>query len=185
MSLTPSLYALTARARGVPLGTGRGSLSSAPAAGRSRRTAAPSRTAIHHRFRFMFVSSTLTPARLALALREHLPRAGKLRPRSVGLRTDRGELLEMPSRSHAVAREFGREACAVQAAEAVRLLGDRGLVLRQRFGGPAELQQQVTEEFARRHDRSRGHHVLLGLILMVGGGAHRGGRLLVLAFGAQ
>jgi len=51
------------------------------------------------------------------------------------------------------------------------LLGDRSLVLRQRLGRPAECQQQVPEEFAGGHDWPRGHHILLGLIIMLGGGA--------------
>src|SRR6266545_6677731 len=124
MSLTPSLYALTARSRGVPLGTGRGSLSTAPATGLSSRTTAPSRTPIQHRFWYMVVSSALTPALLALPLRKHLPHTGQLRPRALGLCTDGGERLKMPFRPRLVAGAFGRQAGAVQAAETVWLLGD-------------------------------------------------------------
>src|SRR6266545_1955223 len=185
MSLTPSLYALTARSRGVPLGTGRGSLSTAPTTRLRSSTAAPSTTPIHHRFRCMCMASMLTPVLRVLALRQHLPCADQLRPRAVGLRTDGGEFLEMHPRSRLVTGTLGRQTRTVQAAEAVRLLGNRGLVLRQRVGRSAKLHQQVTEEFACRRERSWGHRVLLGLILVVGGDAQRSERLLVLAFSAQ
>src|SRR5712691_2804255 len=185
MSVTPSLYALTARSRGVPLGTGRGSLSTAPTTGLCSSTATPSTMPIHHNFRCMCMVSMLTPAPHILALRQHLPRAGQLRPRAIGLRTERGEFLEMHPRSRLVTGALGRQTRTVQATEAVRLLGDRGLVLWQCVGRSAKLHQQVTEEFACRRERSRGHRVLLGLILMVGGGAQRSERLLVLAFSTQ
>src|SRR5687767_1036370 len=179
MSVTPSLYARTARARGVPLGAGRGSLSSAPAAGLHSSIATPSKMPIHHRLRCMCMTSMRTPTPRVLALCQHLPGVDQLRPRAVGLRTERGKFLEMCPRARLVPGALGRQTRTVQAAEAVRLLGDRGLVLRQCLGWPAELHQQVTEEFACRHERSRGHCVLLGLVLMVSGGAHRGQGLVV------
>src|SRR5262245_3946611 len=219
MRLTPSLYVLIARSCGVPLGAGRGSLSTAGATGLCRSTAAMSRTPIQSRLRCMRVSSLLHPhtglasvgpppnwvlrtadycrasmARTvssaqhpcaALALSQGLARLNQLRPGAIGLGTDGGELLEIPQRPSVVTGAFGRQAGTVQAAEAVRFLGDGGFVLRQGFGGPAKLQQHVSEEFTCWHERSRSHGVLLGLILMVGGGAHSGERLLLLALSEQ
>ena len=45
----------------------------------------------------------------------------------------------------------------------VRLLGDRRADRVNCFGRTVQLHQEVTEELARRHDRPRGHHVLLDL----------------------
>src|SRR5437660_11500551 len=143
MSPTPSLYMLIACARGVPLGTGRGSLSTAGAAGLSRSTAATSRTPIHSRFWYMRVSSPLTPTLDALPLCQCLSHLDQLRPGAIGLSTERGELLEIPPCPGVVTGAFGRQASAVQAAETVWFLGDRSLVLRQGVGGPVQLQQHV------------------------------------------
>src|SRR5215471_17569697 len=141
MSPTPSLYMLIARSRGVPLGTGRGSLSTAGAAGLRRSTAATSRTPIHSRFWHMRMSSSLTPTLDALPLCQHLSHLDQLRSGAIGLSTERGELLEIPPRPRPVTGAFGCQASAVQAAEAVWFLGDGSLVLRQGFGGPAKLHQ--------------------------------------------
>src|SRR4051812_48437098 len=107
MSATPSLYTLIARSRGVPLGTGRGSLSTAGAAGLRRSTAATSRTPIHSRFWYMRVSFSLTPTLDALPLCQRLSHLDQFRPGAVGLGTERGELLEIPPRPGAVTGEFG------------------------------------------------------------------------------
>src|SRR5262249_39658116 len=144
-----------------------------------------SRMPIQSRLRCMRVSSSLTPTPGALALCQGLARLNQLRPGAVRLGTDGGELLEIPPRPGAVTGAFGRQAGTVQAAETVWFLGDGGFVLRQGFGGAAQLQQHVPKEFTGGHDGAWRHGVLLGLILMIGGGAHSGERLLLLALGEQ
>src|SRR5215467_3904728 len=110
MSPTPSLYVLIARSCGVPLGAGRGSLSTAGATELCRSTAATSRTPIHSRLRCMRVSSPSHPTPAALALCQDLARLNQLRPDAVGLGTDGGELLEIRPRPSVVTGAFGRQA---------------------------------------------------------------------------
>src|SRR5262245_41877355 len=64
--------------------------------------------------------------------------------------------------------EFSRPGRAVEAAEAVRLLGDRYLILPQRLGRSAQFQQQVAEQFSRRQEVPRHRDVLLGAVFPVG-----------------
>src|SRR2546423_728508 len=113
MSPTPSLYMLIARSRGVPLGTGRGSLSPAGAAGLGRGPAAPGRAPFPSRCWDMALSSPPTPTLDALPLCQRLSHLDQLRPGAIGLSTERGELLEIPPCPGAVTGAFGRQASAV------------------------------------------------------------------------
>jgi hypothetical protein len=81
----------------------------------------------------MYMASILTLAPRVLPLCQHLPRMGQLRLRAAGLRTDRGEFLQMHPRSRVVTGTLDRQTRTVQAAEAVLLLGRSGRLMRLRL----------------------------------------------------
>ena len=122
---------------------------------------------------------------MPLPLREYLPRVGQLRPCRIRLRSNHHKLLEMRLGPSLVACTFGREARTVETAEAVRLFGDGGLILYSASAGwPSSISMSPRSSRAGKIGPGD-HHVLLGLILMVGGGAHGGESFLMLAFGVQ
>src|ERR671931_185711 len=107
-------------------------------------------------------------------------RLAELGPLGVGLLAERQERGVVGPCSGPITRELRRARGAVEPPEAVRLDAHRGLELPQRLGGLVRV-----EELARRRERTRGHRVLLGRALAVGGGPEECERLVLLALGAR
>src|SRR5439155_16871537 len=95
------------------------------------------------------------------------------------------ELGVVGSRLGPIAREVRGPRRAGEPPETVRLDAHRRLEFLQRLARLARLQEHLGEELARRRERTRGHRVLLGRALAVGGGPEERERLVLLPLGAR
>src|SRR3989449_6756938 len=121
---------------------------------------------------------------LGLLAEERL-RLAELGALRVGLLAERQELGVVRPGLGLIAREARGSRGAVEPPEAVRLHAHRRLELPQRLGRLVRLEEHLGQKLARRRERPRGHGVLLGRALAVGGGPEENERLVLLPLGAR
>src|SRR3989454_6755339 len=118
-------------------------------------------------------------------LAEERLRLAELGALGVGLLAERQELGVVRPGLGPIAREARGSRGAVEPPEAVRLHAHRRLELPQRLGRLVRFEEHLGQKLARRRERPRGHGVLLGRVLAVGGGPEENERLVPLPLGAR